>query len=133
TRALAELLAQEWAAQGERIDPHTMTATRLVNVAIDRAPEAREAIAAEIARYAETDLVCHLADDGPDLARLEEASWAPLRAWAERELGAALLPVAGVLARPQPSASVAAITRRASALDDVRLVALAHATGLLGS
>ncbi len=132
-RALAELLAREWAAQGERIDPHAMTATRLVNVAIDRAPDAREALADEIARYAETDVVCHLADDDPDLARREEASWAPLRAWAEEALGVALAPVAGVLARPQPPASLEAARRRALALDDVRLVALAHATALLGS
>jgi chaperone required for assembly of F1-ATPase len=133
TRALAELLAREWASQGERIEPQTMIATRLLNVALDRAPGAREEIAGEVTRYAETDLVCHLADDDPDLARLEEASWAPLRAWAEETLGVALAPVAGVLARPQPQASLEAIRSRALALDDVALVALAHATALLGS
>jgi chaperone required for assembly of F1-ATPase len=133
TRALAEILAQEWASQGERIDPATMPATRLVNVAVDRAPEARDAIAAEVARYAETDLVCHLADDDPDLARREEATWAPLRTWAGEALGLALAPVAGVLARPQPPESLAAATERALALDDVALVALAQAAALLGS
>jgi chaperone required for assembly of F1-ATPase len=133
TRALAEILAEEWAAQGEHIDPASMTATRLVNVAIDRAPAARPEIAAEIARYAETDLVCHLADDDPDLARREEAAWAPLRAWAGETLGVALAPVAGVLARPQPAKSLAAAVGFALMLDDITLTALAQAAALLGS
>jgi chaperone required for assembly of F1-ATPase len=132
-RALAEIVAAEWAAQGERIDPATMTATRLVNVALDRAAATRDALAAEVARYAETDVVCHLADEDLELAKREEAAWAPLRAWAGQALGVALEPVAGVRARPQPSASLAAAKARALGYDDLRLTLLAHATALLGS
>ena len=51
--------------------------------------------------------------DDPDLARREEATWAPLRAWAKDALGVALAPVAGVLARPQPPESLAAASGRA--------------------
>ena len=35
TRALAEAVADEWRAQGERIDPATMPLTKLANSAID--------------------------------------------------------------------------------------------------
>jgi chaperone required for assembly of F1-ATPase len=132
TRALAELVAEEWAAQAERIELSTMTATRLLNVALDRAPDTRAALADEVARFAETDLVCHLAEE-PELAQREEAAWAPLRVWAEEALGQALTAAPGVRAHPQPAASLTAARERALALDDVRLVALAHATALLGS
>jgi chaperone required for assembly of F1-ATPase len=133
TRALAEALAAEWEAQRERVEPATMPVTRLMNVALDRTPAAREAVADEVARYAGTDVVCHLADDDLELARIEEAAWAPLRDWAGQELGVALEPVAGLLARPQSEASLAAARAAALAHDDIRLTALAHATALLGS
>lgn len=133
TAALAEALAVEWDAQETRIEPASMPITRLVNVALDRTPGAREALADEVARYAGTDVVCYLADDDVELAGIEEASWAPLRAWAAETLGLALEPVAGVRARPQPEASLAAARAAALAHDDLRLTALAHATALLGS
>jgi len=56
---LATLISEEWAAQGDLIDPTTMPLTRLLNVSIDGAPGARDALADEVAKYAETDLVCH--------------------------------------------------------------------------
>jgi len=133
TRALADVVAAEWEAQGERIVLDLMHATRLVNVALDRAPEHRAAIAQEVARYASTDLVCYLADTAPDLTVRQELVWVPLRAWAGETLGLALTPTAGVSAYPQPEASLEAARREAEALDNLNLVALAHATALLGS
>jgi chaperone required for assembly of F1-ATPase len=49
---LATLIAEEWAAQGDLIDPTTMPLTRLLNVSIDGAPGARDALADEVAKYA---------------------------------------------------------------------------------
>jgi len=43
TRALAELIAEEWAAQDEIIEFARMHAARLANTAIDAVPAAREA------------------------------------------------------------------------------------------
>lgn len=133
TRALAELVAREWDDQGETISPEAMPATRLVNIALDRAPAARAALAEEIVRYASTDLVCHIEPDEQGLRARQEGGWTPLRAWAEEALGLRLVPVEGVVAAPQPEASLAAARRAALALDDLRLTALAHATALLGS
>ena len=42
TGAAARLVAEEWSAQGEFIDPATMPATRLASTAIDRVSQARE-------------------------------------------------------------------------------------------
>jgi chaperone required for assembly of F1-ATPase len=48
--ALARALAAEWAAQEDEIRPATMRLTRLASTALDRVADARDAVAAEIAR-----------------------------------------------------------------------------------
>lgn len=133
TRALADAIASEWAEQGERIDVHAMALTRLANVAQDRGAVTHTELADEVARYAETDLVCHLADDEPALRDEQDAAWGPLRDWAGDTLGARLHVADGVIAVRQPPESVEAVRAAAGGLDAWRLTGLAHATGLLGS
>ena len=69
TKALAEAVAQEWGSQQERIHIASMHLTRLANVAIDRTPQNREGMAEELARYCQTDLLCHLAGSPQESAR----------------------------------------------------------------
>ena len=133
TRALAEAIASEWAAQDELIDIPNMTLTRLANVAIDRTPETRAALADEVVNYCGTDLLCHLAEAPATLVEKQEASWRPVRDWAGKTLDVVLVPVAGIVAVPQPPASLEAAGKHAAALDDFRLTGLAHALGLYGS
>lgn len=131
--ALATLIAEEWAAQGEHIDPVTMPLTRLLNVTLDRTTGDRDTLADEIARYAETDLVCHLAEGPRELRARQDAGWRPVRDWAGRELGILLVPVEGIIAPAQPDASLKAARDHAAGLDDLRLTALVWATTLYGS
>jgi chaperone required for assembly of F1-ATPase len=133
TRALAELIAAEWAAQGERIDYQAMPATRLMGAALDRGAAERRRLCDDVIRHLETDIVCHLAENDPELAAREDAVWAPLRAWAGETMGVVLTPAAGVKATPQPDASLEAAYARVSRLDDVTLVAVAVASMILGS
>ncbi len=133
TQQLAQAIADEWAAQGERIDLQSMFNTRLANVAIDRTPAVREEMAGEAAGYARTDLTCHLADSPASLRQRQEAAWGPLRDWAGETLGVRLSPVVGVIAADQPAESIEAVRRHALSLDDFRLSALVHATALAGS
>ena len=133
TEALANVIADEWRAQGERIDLQSMFNTRLVNVALDRTPAARAAIGAEAARYAHTDLLCHLAEGPAALRQRQEAAWAPLRDWAGREFGVQLATVEGVIPIEQPADSVERVRLHAVGLDDFRLTAFAHGVALLGS
>jgi chaperone required for assembly of F1-ATPase len=133
TLKLAEALAEEWNAQVERIDFASMWLTRLANVAIDRTPGTRAELVAEAARYAETDLVCHLADRPDSLRAEQEAAWAPLRAWAADAHGVRLTPVTGIMAARQPEASLEAMRDHAGSLDDFRLTGLVYGVGLMGS
>lgn len=130
---LATLIAEEWAAQGDLIDPTTMPLTRLLNVSIDGAPGARDALADEVAKYAETDLVCHLADGPSELRARQEAGWGRWREWAGKKLNIVLVPVEGIIASQQPDASLKAARDHAASLDDLRLTALTWAMALYGS
>jgi chaperone required for assembly of F1-ATPase len=133
TEALANVIADEWRAQGERIDLLAMFNTRLANVALDRTPLHRAEMGREAARYASTDLVCHLAEAPAALREKQEIAWAPLRDWASQKLNVKLEAVQGVIACAQPQASIDAVRAHAATLDDWRLTALLHAVALFGS
>ena len=133
TEAAARLVADEWAAQGEFLDPATMPATRLASTAIDRVSQAREPVADEIAAFAGSDLVCYLAEHPTSLAEEQAREWTPWRDWAALELGVVLQPVEGVIHRAQDPAAIARVREMALRLDDFALTGLAMATPLLGS
>ncbi len=132
TKQLAETIAAEWRAQVERIDLATMFNTRQAYGVLDRPDDAVAALAAQVAQYAETDLVCYLAEGPAALRDRQEAAWAPLRGWAE-ELGVTLRPSVGVMPMAQPVDSIAAIRAHAVGLDRFRLAGLTHGVALLGS
>lgn len=133
TPASAQLVADEWAAQGEFIVPGTMPATRLASTAIDRVSRAREPVADEIAAYAGSDVICYLADAPISLVERQARDWAPWRAWAAVELGVRLEPAEGIVHRAQDPAAVACVRDLALRLDDFALTGLATAVPLLGS
>ena len=133
SEALAIAVANEWAAQGETLDLQGMTLTRLANVALDRTPDTRADLAEELSRYASTDVTCYLAETPAALRERQEAAWQLWREWAGKELGVVLVPVVGLMASPQPQASLDAVRDHALGLDDFRLTALAWGCSLLGS
>lgn len=132
TQMLAAACAAEWDAQQDTIRAETMPLTRLVHVAIDHAARSRSDLARSIAKFGETDLLCHRAERGPLKIR-QAAAWGPLLVWAEETLGAPLNVVTGVIAVAQPAESLVALAARAEREDDFRLTGVAHAAGLAGS
>jgi chaperone required for assembly of F1-ATPase len=133
TEPLARAIAAEWDAQAERIDFAYMHLFRLANVALDRAPETHDQLADEAARYATTDLLCHLADSPAELRNKQQVAWTPLSDWAAETLGVKLHATEGIVPRDQPPASIDAVRRHAAALDDFRLTALVHTIAFFGS
>jgi chaperone required for assembly of F1-ATPase len=130
---LAVLLAGEWAAQTEGIDFAAMPATRLAFTAIDRTAIARGAIAGEVARFAEADLLCYFADAPAALIDRQERDWGPWLAWAERALGLVLVRAKGLHHQTQPPETPARALALAETLDDFTLTGLAFAAALYGS
>ena len=66
--SLAEAVAVEWAAQGERIERTTMPFTAMLSAAIDANESDVEAWREEIVKYVGSDLVCYRADEPQALA-----------------------------------------------------------------
>lgn len=133
SRALAEHVAGEWAAQETWLDPSTMPLTRMAATAIDRTPGARAEIVEEIVRYGATDLICYRAVEPQALADREAEAWDPWLKWIEVEFGVSLSTARGIIHAAQPQASLERLRRIALDLDDWRLTGIAHLTALSGS
>jgi chaperone required for assembly of F1-ATPase len=149
---LARALADEWAAQGEHIDPAKMPRTRLANTIIDGVAAARGEIAAEIRKYLASDLVFYRAEAPAALRARQAQHWDPIVAWARQALGADFKLSTGVVHVAQPAAAIEAAAAAiphdpipddgapndaapndAAPNDDWRLGALHVATTLTGS
>jgi chaperone required for assembly of F1-ATPase len=133
SRALAEALAAEWEAQGERIEPAGMPLTRLVNSAIDGVAGCESELRADIAKHAGSDLLCYRAEGPADLVRRQADAWDPVLAWAHDALGAHLLLGRGIVPVAQPQPALAAIERTLARLDTFGLAAHHVMTTLMGS
>lgn len=133
TAALAEMMAAEWDAQGDRIDPSTMPLTRIVNVAIDGVAGKMADVGAEVVRYAGSDLICYRADGPQGLIDRQNEAWSPLVAWARDDLGARLVLAEGVIHVDQEADTIAAIEGIVAPLDALQLAALHTMTTLTGS
>jgi chaperone required for assembly of F1-ATPase len=133
TQAAARMVADEWAAQGEFIEPGTMPATRLASTAIDRVSQTREPVADEIAAYAGSDALCYLAEHPTPLVMRQTQDWTPWRDWAATELGVVLQPAQGIIHKAQDPTAIAKVKALALAMDDFALTGLATAVPLFGS
>lgn len=133
SRALAAAVAGEWATQGETVEPRTMAMMVLSATALDRvAPRAGE-VAAEIAHYGETDLLCYRDAPGGELARRQNAAWQPVLDWLAETHGARLRTVAGVMPAAQDKAALEALRRAVDSREPFRLTALHTAVSATGS
>ncbi len=132
-RALGEAIAAEWAAQGDTIVPQSMPLTGLANAAIDRLGANRAAFVAELARYAETDLLCYRAEGPLDLIAAQAAAWDPLLDWAAKRYDVAFAVTSGIMHKPQPPATVERLKAAIEARDDFALVPMQPLVTISGS
>ena len=132
-KALAEAIAAEWRAQGERIDPLSMPLTTLANTVIDGVIGREAEVAADIVDYAGSDLVCYRAEAPPELVERQAAAWNPILAWATEDLGARLVTSSGIVPVEQPQSALDRIASELSEVGAFRLAALHVMTTLMGS
>ena len=123
---LAEAIAAEWQAAGGKKGGEMSFAdtplTRLAGTAQERVAPNAEAVALELAKYAESDLLCYRAEEPAALVARQAAEWQPWLDWAAERYGARLEVTAGVMHRAQPASAVAAL---AAAVAAPRVSALA--------
>lgn len=133
TRALAEALAAEWAAQGEAIDPASLVLRDLADHALDVVAPDAEAARKALLRYAETDTLCYRADPDEPLHHRQLELWEPLLAAAEARWDVHFARTSGVIHRPQPEATLARLDAVLASLDPFALAALNTLASLAAS
>lgn len=132
-RALAEAMAEEWAAQGEFIDPKTMPIVRLVNSAIEAGDERLQALRDEIVKYAGNDLLLYRADTPRELVAEQERVWDAVLVKIARHFGIGFQPTIGILHQPQPAPTLERLDEALADTDLIEAVALNSLTGITGS
>ena len=137
TRPLAEAIAAEWqAAGGAKGGDWTVDAvplTRLAGTAQDRIAPNPAPVARELARYAETDLLCYRAAHPDALVIRQARTWQPWLDWLERTHGARLEPAEGITYHPQDPAALARVQALMATLSPAALAGLSIAIPALGS
>ena len=112
TRALAERLAGEWAAQGEELVPATLPMRDMTDYAVDMVEADPDVAIDAILPYGDTDTLCYRADPDEPLHTHQQAVWEPLLTAFEAAHGITLVRVSGVLHRPQPADTLAVLQGR---------------------
>jgi chaperone required for assembly of F1-ATPase len=134
TRAAAELVAAEFAAQGEHFNPASMPVMRLVNTAIDGVASDPQAVLEDIQRFAASDMLFYRADSPERLVQRQADTWDPILDWAREVLGARFILSEGVIHVEQPRESIAAVGRHLKERGNPLLLAALHVmTTLTGS
>lgn len=133
TKALAEDVAEEWRAQKEPPKPETMPMTQLAVTAIDIVPTKRDDVIASIVAYAESDLLCHHAEEPAELVEEQRNVWLPWLEWTKDKYGTALHVVQGIMPVIQPKASLEAFRQVVGTYDNYYLVGLQQVVGVTGS
>ena len=133
TSALAAVVADEWRAVGDTLDPRAMPLTGLANAAIDRVAPDPATFAAGLARYGESDLLCYRADVPEPLVARQRAAWDPLLAWASARYDVHFEVTAGVIHRAQPPATLARLAEAVAARAAWRLAGLSPVVTVTGS
>lgn len=133
TEPMARAVADEWAAQQDKVDPLTMPFTRSANSAIDRVTHQRAEVADMLAAYGDADLLCYRADAPEALVERQAANWDPALGWAEAVLGARLEPRSGLMHAPQDAAALDRLAGRVHDLGPFHLAGFHDLVGLTGS
>ncbi|MGC6475080.1 MAG: ATP12 family chaperone protein [Parvibaculales bacterium] len=132
---IAQLLAQEWAACEEKIDPMAMPYNRLVNTSFDRVPDNIQGLADEFMAYTNNDLLCYFASHPDSLVARQHEIWKPLLDWCNARFDVSLKIVEGIQPIEQSPETLARMRHVYLKQPEftLRMGALSHATALMGS
>ncbi|OYX60980.1 MAG: molecular chaperone, partial [Novosphingobium sp. 32-60-15] len=124
TRALADIMAQEWAEQGDEIDPARFMFRDMADYAIDVVSPDPAAAIDSLLPYAATDTLCYRAEPDEPFAARQRVMWEPLLTAAEARLGVKFVRISGVMHKPQPPETLERLRAELAKLDAFGLAAL---------
>lgn len=134
TSEAAQLVATEWSAVEDEINPMKMPVTRIANTAVDGVANEIQAVLEDIVRYSSSDLLCYRADAPEGLVNAQRENWDPILDWFEEEVGARFELAEGIMHISQPKEAIAAFGNRLRIHEDAFKLACIHSfTSLSGS
>ena len=133
-KKVAQIVADEWEAQEEKIDPAVMPATRLVNTACDGIRDDPQPVIEDMLKFSSSDLLCYRAADPAGLVEMQTEKWDPILDWAGDTLGARFETTQTLVLIPQPKEAVAAVSIALKQWQQPVAIAALHTfTNLTGS
>ncbi len=130
---LAQLLAEEWRAQGEEIDPKSFVFRDMADYAIDVVRKDRPDAIANVLKFSQTDTLCYRGDPEDPLFLRQEELWEPLLQSCEARHGVKFSRVSGIMYDPQTPETLEGLRKALDKLDDFALAALQTLTSLAAS
>ena len=130
---IATIMAEEWAAQGERVDAQSMPMVRLVNSALESGEAMIPAFREEVVKYAAGDLLLYRAETPRELVAEQEQVWDGALVTLARHYGVSFQPTIGILHQDQPPATLAKLAEALEGQGLLVLIALVSITGITGS
>ncbi len=130
----AQIVAEEWNAQKEYIDPAKMPATRLVNTAFDGIANHPQAVIEDMLKFASSDLLCYRASQPDGLVEQQTRYWDPVLDWAGENFGAYFETTRSLVQIVQPQEAIGAVNLALRRWPDPIQIAAMHTfTNLTGS
>lgn len=133
TQALAELLASEWRAQGEEIDPASFVFRDMADYAIDVVRHDRAATLTNLTAFSQTDTLCYRADPGDALFARQDDLWEPLVIACEQRHSVNFVRVSGIVHDPQSPKTTERLRAQIEGQDEFQLAGLQTMTALAAS
>ena len=133
SQALAQLLAGEWEAQGEEIDPKSFVFRDMADFAIDVVRTDRADAIGNLIKFSQTDTLCYRGDPGDALFQRQEEMWEPLVSACEKRHDITFSRVSGIIHDPQSPSTTARLETILGEMDDFTIAGLQTLTALAAS
>lgn len=133
TSELAEAMAGEWDAQGEKLDPATLPMRDMADYALDIVAPDKAEVAEKLTAFGDTDTLLYRADPDEALYVRQQEVWEPIVAGFEDREGVILTRVSGIMHRPQNDVTLAALRAKLETSDPFTLAGIEAMTSLSAS
>lgn len=131
--AIATAIMQEWDAQEEEILPGTMPLTQIASTAIDKTPQERPVMEAQILKYFDTDLLCYRTEYPEAVGQAQAAQWDSVIKDFEEHFGVTIKTTTKLQALIQSSDAHTAVKNYIQTLNNNEFTILQLVTPLAGS
>lgn len=133
TERLAQIIASEWDAVEDKVDPAAMPQFSLAVTVLDRVSPQRDVLIDEMVRYGMNDLLCYREGADSVLATRQSENWDAWLSWGAGQFDFAFETTTGIMPISQDEANRPKLETVISALNDWQLGVLVRAASLGGS